>query len=109
MSDDQDSQEQAEGLGAEGELFENLGRKLDEMPVVQAAEEALRRATAELHRAQERYEQTRAQAVEQFSDLREKNASELLEATLECVRKHPGPGVLAAAFAGFFLGRLFRR
>lgn len=109
MSDDQESQEQSAGSSPEGDLFENLGRKLDEMPAVQAAEEALRRATAELRRAQARYEQTRSQAVEQFSDLREKSASELLEATLECVRKHPGPGVLAAAFAGFFLGRLFRR
>jgi ElaB/YqjD/DUF883 family membrane-anchored ribosome-binding protein len=109
MTDEQFSPEKPTGPSAEGDLFENLGRKLDEMPAVQAAEQALRRATAELHRAEERYRQTRAQAVEQIGSLREKSAAELLESTLECVRKHPGPGVLAAAFAGFFLGRLFRR
>lgn len=107
MSDDPTSPEQP--AGPEADLFENLGRKLDEMPAVQAAEQALRRATVELRRAQQRYEQTRAQAAEQFSELREKSPSELIDSTLECVRKYPGPGVLAAAFAGFFLGRLFRR
>lgn len=109
MSDDRSSHDEPAGRGAEGELFENLGRKLDELPAVQAAEQALRRATAELHRAQERYQQVRAQAVEQVSELREKSAAELLEATLESVRKHPGPGVAVAAFVGFMLGRLFRR
>ncbi|MBX3413157.1 MAG: hypothetical protein KF708_10755 [Pirellulales bacterium] len=107
MTDESPSPEQA--ARPEADLFENLGRKLDEMPAVQAAEQALRRATIELHRAQERYEQARAQAAEEFSKPREKTPGEIVETTLECVRKYPGAGVLIAAFVGFFLGSLFRR
>ena len=107
MSDDPNSPEQP--ASPDADLFENLGRKLDEMPAVQAAEQALRRATVELRRAQERYEQTRAQAADQFAELREKTPSELIDTTLDCVPKYPGPGVVGAALVGFFLGRLFRR
>lgn len=89
--------------------FESLGRKIDERPEVQAAEEALRRARDEFERAQEAYRQLREEACQGFPHLREKKVSDVVEATLSFVRKNPGPGVLAAALVGFFLGRLFRR
>ena len=41
--------------------------------------------------------------------VREKSVGDLIDGTLELVKKHPGPGVILAAIIGFFLGRLFRR
>ena len=89
--------------------FENLGRKLDERPEVQAAEEALRMAQEQLAAARQHYDEIRSKAVEGLHQVREHNISEILAATLEFVRKYPGPGVLAALACGWFAGRIFRR
>lgn len=101
--------ETSESAADNGGTFENLGRKLDDRPEIQAAEKALRQARKRLHKAQKQYHRVRGQASEGFEQLREKKASDLLDATLKFVRKHPGPGVLVAAACGMFLGRLFRR
>lgn len=101
-----DHDEPSEG---ESGVFEKLGRKLDARPEVQAAEDAVRQATEQLRNARETYHRLRDQATDELSDLRQKNFGDLVEHTLECVRKHPGPGILAALLAGLFLGRLFRR
>ncbi len=95
----------ADAVGA----FQSLGKRLDEIPQVQAAEQALQRAKAELSRAQEYYRQVRRQAADELKSLREKNLGDVMEATLGCVRKYPGFGLLTAAAAGFFLGRWLRR
>jgi ElaB/YqjD/DUF883 family membrane-anchored ribosome-binding protein len=89
--------------------FEGLGKKLDERPEIRAAEEAVRRAKQELDQAQRLCHELREQAGEKFKQFREQDAADVVECTLSFVRKHPGPGVLCAAFLGFFLGRLFRR
>jgi ElaB/YqjD/DUF883 family membrane-anchored ribosome-binding protein len=89
--------------------FESLGKKLDERPEIKAAEEAIRRAREELEHAQQHYHELRGRAGEKIKHIREQKVSDAVECTLELVRKHPGPGVLCAAFLGFFLGRLFRR
>lgn len=89
--------------------FETLGRKIDERPEVQAAEEAVRRAREEFERTQEAYHRLREEASEGFEHLREKNVGDLIEGAMCFVRKNPGPGVLIAAALGFFLGRLFSR
>ncbi len=89
--------------------FESLGKKLDERPEIHAAEEAVRRAKQELEQAQRYCHELREQAGEKIKQLREQNVGDVVEGTLALVRKHPGPGVLCAAFLGFFLGRLFRR
>jgi len=89
--------------------FETLGRKIDERPEVQAAEEAVRRAREEFDKAQEAYHRLREEASEGFEHLREKNVGDLIEGAMCFVRKNPGPGVLIAAVLGFFLGRLFSR
>jgi ElaB/YqjD/DUF883 family membrane-anchored ribosome-binding protein len=70
---------------------------------------AVRRAKDELHKAQETYERVRQKAVGKLKEVREKSVGELIDGTLEMVKKHPGPGVIVAAALGFFLGRLFRR
>lgn len=92
-----------------GELFEKLGRQLDDIPAIQSAEQAVRRAAEELKRAEQRYRDVREKASDQLQELRDANVGELVETTLDCVRRYPGAGVLIAAFMGFFLGRLFRR
>lgn len=89
--------------------FESLGKKIDERPEVHAAEEALRRAREEFEKAQETCQRLREEACHGFPSVREKKVSDVIETTLSFVRKNPGPGVLAAALLGFFLGRLFRR
>ena len=78
-------------------------------PEVEAAEAAIRRAEAELKKARDFYHQVRQQATDQLKQVREKTVADLIDGTLELVKKHPGPGVLIAALIGFFLGRLFRR
>jgi hypothetical protein len=92
-----------------GGTFENLGRKLDERPEVQAAQEALRHAQEQLERAKQQYHEIRAQAVEGMSKSEDRKVSDLVASALEMVRKHPGPGVLAAVALGWFAGRIFRR
>jgi ElaB/YqjD/DUF883 family membrane-anchored ribosome-binding protein len=81
----------------------------DEMPEVVAAQEAVRRAKAELARAQELYVGVRRQATDQLRQIKGKTVGELMDGTLKLVKKHPGPGVVIAALLGVFLGRLFRR
>jgi ElaB/YqjD/DUF883 family membrane-anchored ribosome-binding protein len=93
----------------EAGTFESLGRKIDERPEVQAAEEALRRARDEFERAQEACQRLREEANHGFPHVREKNVSDLVGAVLAFVRKNPGPGVVGAAAVGYILGRLFRR
>ena len=74
-----------------------------------AAEEKVRRARAALQQAEEVCRQMRRQAAEQVERLRETSLGDMLDSSLELVRKHPGLGVTDAIAAGFFLGRLFRR
>jgi ElaB/YqjD/DUF883 family membrane-anchored ribosome-binding protein len=89
--------------------FESLGRKLDDIPQVRAAEAALHKARVELQNAQSTYESVRQQAVEGFTDLRQKKVGELAEDSLDFVRRHPGVGLTLAAIVGYLLGRVFRR
>lgn len=89
--------------------FESLGRKIDERPEVQAAEEAVRRARDEFVKAQEAYQRLRDAAGQGCEHLREQNVGDLIAGAMSFVRKNPGPGVLIAAALGFFFGRLFSR
>lgn len=90
-------------------IFESLGKKLDDLPAVREAEQAVLRAKAELERAQEKYRNVRQSAVRELRDLREKNIGDLLEHTLNYVSRHPAQGIGVAALIGCVLGRLFRR
>jgi len=84
-------------------------QQAEQSPKVQKAAEAVEKAKAELEKAQACYQRVRREAVERLQKVRQKTVGDLLDDTLEAVRKHPGPGVIVAAILGFFLGRLFRR
>jgi ElaB/YqjD/DUF883 family membrane-anchored ribosome-binding protein len=89
--------------------FESLGRKLDERPEIRAAEDAVRRAREQLDQAQQYCQQLRSDATVEWKDLRQANFTEVMEKSLEFVRKNPAVGVSIAAILGYFLGRIFRR
>ena len=89
--------------------FENLGRKLDERPEVRAAEQALRQAQIQLEKARKQYHEIRVEAAESLQNVRGHKVGDVVSATLELVRKHPGPGVVAALVCGWVAGRIFRR
>jgi ElaB/YqjD/DUF883 family membrane-anchored ribosome-binding protein len=76
---------------------------------VEAAAEAVRRAKLELREARRAYWQLRRQTVDQLKQIREMSVGDLVDDTLKRVKRHPGPSVIVAVLAGFFLGRLFRR
>jgi ElaB/YqjD/DUF883 family membrane-anchored ribosome-binding protein len=76
---------------------------------VSAACEAMRRAKAEFEKAEAYYEKIRQQAAERVQAARQMTVGDLMDGTLETVRRHPGAGLTAAALIGYFLGRLFRR
>jgi len=76
--------------------------------VVQAAD-AVSQAKAELEKAQQLYRQVRQEAAERLKQAREMTVGDLIDHTLEAVKRHPGPGVIMAAAIGFFFGRLFGR
>ncbi len=81
----------------------------EELPEVKAAADAIRRAQEELEKACATYTHLRKEATDQVRKLRESTVGDVVEGTLEVVRKNPALGVGLAAMVGFFLGRLFRR
>ena len=74
-----------------------------------SAANALKRAKAEFEKAQAYYEKVRQQAVERVKAVRETSVGDMIDGTLDGVRRHPGAGLTIAAIVGFLLGRLFRR
>lgn len=82
--------------------------RVDELRAVRAAKEAVRRARERLRRAELECEEVRRRASE-ARDEPPGGDVDLVETTLNLVRRHPGAGVLTAALCGFFVGKLFRR
>ena len=74
-----------------------------------SAADALKRAKAEFEKAQALYENVRQQAAERLKSARETSVGDLIDGTLDAVRRRPGASLTIAAMVGFFLGRLFRR
>ena len=97
--------------GAETDTHSTDGAAHDaeESPKARKAAEAVRLAEAELEKAQQLYQKVRQEATDRLRTVREKSVGDLIDGTLNVVKKHPGPGVIVAAIIGFFLGRLFRR
>ena len=83
--------------------------QVDQDVNVESAEQSVTAAREQLQAAETLLEQVREKATEQVAKLRDKSAGELIDGTLEFVRKHPGLGVLTAASVGFFFARMFRR
>jgi len=78
-------------------------------PEVRSAADAVRRAKIELEKAQQLYKEVRQEAVERLEKVRQTTVGDVIDGTLEAVRKRPALGLSVAALVGFFLGRLFRR
>ena len=76
---------------------------------VQSATDQVKTAREQLRAAEALLEKARQKAVEKVTQLQDKSTGELIDSSLDFVRKHPCLGVFAAATIGFFLGRLFRR
>ena len=74
-----------------------------------SAAEAMKRAKAELEKAQAFYEKVCQQATERLKSVRQTSVGDAIDGTLDAVRRRPGASVTIAALVGFFLGRLFRR
>jgi ElaB/YqjD/DUF883 family membrane-anchored ribosome-binding protein len=78
-------------------------------PRVKKAADAVQRAEAELKKARQIYEDVRRKATDRLKSARQKTLGDLIDGTLDLVKRHPGPGVILAGLLGFFFGRLFRR
>jgi ElaB/YqjD/DUF883 family membrane-anchored ribosome-binding protein len=74
-----------------------------------SAADALKRAKAELEKALAFYEKVREETSERLKSVRETSVGDMLDGTLDLVKRRPGASVMLAAMIGFFLGRLFRR
>jgi len=96
--------------------FESIGRKIDSLPEVRAAEEAVRRAQNSLRDAKIDYRAIRDNAKEKLEGAREtleglrgKDMHELVDDALDFVKKNPAQGILISLAAGFFVARFLRR
>ncbi|MBN1396241.1 MAG: hypothetical protein JW959_14555 [Pirellulales bacterium] len=83
-------------------------KKADKMPEA-TIDDALSRAQVELERAKTCYENLRRGAFEKIENARKTNLGDVIDGTLETVKRHPAAGLGVAALLGFFIGRLFRR
>jgi ElaB/YqjD/DUF883 family membrane-anchored ribosome-binding protein len=76
---------------------------------IRSAADAVRKAKAELEKARQMYAEVRRKTAERVEAVRKTTVGDMLDGALGVVRKRPGAGLIAAAAAGFLLGRLFRR
>lgn len=82
----------------------------DESPdEVCSAADALKRAQAEFEKAKAFYDKVCQQAAQRVKSARETSIGDMIDGTLDAVRRHPGAGLTIATLVGLFLGRLFRR
>ena len=105
MTDDPTQHPPSETIDTAADAQDPSGPSCD----VCAAEEAVRRAKAELQKARQLYRQARSRAVRGLRSIREASSGGLVEGTLKLVKQHPGPSLLVAVVLGFFLGRSLRR
>jgi ElaB/YqjD/DUF883 family membrane-anchored ribosome-binding protein len=81
-----------------------IGRTAEEL-----AAEAVRLAKLELEKAQKLYEDVRRKAAEKIEDVREKKVGELVDCTLEAVKKYPGASLAVSVALGFCMGRWLQK
>jgi ElaB/YqjD/DUF883 family membrane-anchored ribosome-binding protein len=81
----------------------------EESPEVCSAADALKLAKAELEKAQAFYKNVCQEAANRLKSVRETSVGDMIDGTLDLVKRRPGASVTIAALIGFFLGRLFRR
>ena len=73
---------------------------------VAAAKDKMNAARMALEEAKAEFDELREQAAEKLED---GAVGDVIDETLEFVRRHPGIGVISAAAIGFIVGRAFRR
>jgi len=83
--------------------------KSEESTKSRLAAEAVRCAEAELEKAREFYNKVQQEATERIKSAREKTVGDLIDGTLETVKKYPAVGLGAAALLGICIGRIFKR
>jgi ElaB/YqjD/DUF883 family membrane-anchored ribosome-binding protein len=87
-----------------GEQAEKTCRTAEDL-----AAEAVRIAKLELEKAQKFYEELRQQAAEKIQDVREKKVGDLVDSTLDAVKKYPGSTLLVSVAVGFCMGRWIQK
>ena len=97
--------------GSEGMAEDPSGSKPSDAhsPEELAAEQAVRRAEAELEKARLLYRRARRQAAGHLRRIRETTAGDLVDGAMKLVQQYPGPSMVVTLALGFFLGRSFRR
>ena len=85
------------------------GETQRQSPEVDAAASLVRQAREALQRAEAAYRQSLEQVAQQASRARGVTVGDLVDGTLEFVRRHPAAGLLAVGVVGFLLGRSTRR
>jgi ElaB/YqjD/DUF883 family membrane-anchored ribosome-binding protein len=78
------------------------------MPEEMAAD-AVRAAKIELEKAQQCYEAVRREAERKVHELSEKKIGELIDCTLDTVKRNPASSLLVSAALGYFLGRCVQK
>lgn len=76
---------------------------------LEAAARVVEQARAALERAESAYRHSLEHVSQQAARARGVTVGDLVDGTLEFVRRHPVTGLLAAGIAGFLLGRTARR
>lgn len=81
-----------------------------EQPELSASDETvLEKAREELLRAEETYRRTLERAAAGASQARDITVGDMIDGTLEFVRRHPVAGLLAIGVVSFLAGRATRR
>jgi hypothetical protein len=73
------------------------------------AAEAVRIAKLELEKAQKIYEDLRQQATAKVHEVREKKVGELVDSTLDAIKKYPGRSMVVSIALGVCVGRWVQR
>ena len=76
---------------------------------VESARRKLQAAREVLRTAEDQYEEVRCKATAQLERIQNSTVGDLIDETLDFIRKHPGIGVLSATALGYFLGRRIGR
>ncbi|MCH2126581.1 MAG: hypothetical protein MK165_17450 [Pirellulaceae bacterium] len=76
---------------------------------VESARKTLQAAREALRAAENQYEEVRCKATAQLEQIQHRTVGDVIDETLDFIRKHPGIGVLSATALGYFLGRRIGR
>jgi ElaB/YqjD/DUF883 family membrane-anchored ribosome-binding protein len=90
-------------------LFEQLGRKIDELTEIKVAQAALRETRRDVREVLRRYRRMRRQLRRQARQIEQADLTQLRGAPLGSIRRHPARGLCVAAVVGLLVGWLLPR